>query len=269
MAGAQAVQQQQGGLAGFAQWIRGNFQGAVGAATRGWQGMPTGVRALGALGPLGMMAGGAYGLLTGQIGFQSEDVAYGQQIMGGNLAALPQAGRVAAMRYFTEQRMAGLETMTPQQRQALLSGYMGMTGVTDLGQVNMQLLTQAGQRAEMLGIPRGQAFQPFQQLAGGMGLTGTGMALQLAEQAPWGQERQMQQYLRNWGNVAPMMRQAGAMFGAFLLVPLSEVLRGIGGLRIVFYGLFLVIFIVALPEGIYHYIQRKYHQFERWVEVET
>ena len=62
---------------------------------------------------------------------------------------------------------------------------------------------------------------------------------------------------------------AGAMLGAFLLVPLSEVLRGIGGLRIVFYGLFLVIFIVALPEGIFHYIQRKYHQFERWVEVET
>jgi len=61
---------------------------------------------------------------------------------------------------------------------------------------------------------------------------------------------------------------AGATLGAFILVPLSEVLRGIGGLRIVFYGLFLVVFIVALPEGIFHYIQRKYNQFERWVEVE-
>lgn len=61
---------------------------------------------------------------------------------------------------------------------------------------------------------------------------------------------------------------AGSMFGAFMLVPLSEVLRGLGGLRIVLYGLFLVVFIVALPEGIFHYIQRKYHQFERWVEVE-
>ena len=61
---------------------------------------------------------------------------------------------------------------------------------------------------------------------------------------------------------------AGAMLGAFILIPLSEILRGLGGLRIVFYGLFLVIFIVALPEGIFHYIQRKYHQFERWVEVE-
>jgi branched-chain amino acid transport system permease protein len=61
---------------------------------------------------------------------------------------------------------------------------------------------------------------------------------------------------------------AGSMFGAFLLVPLSEILRGLGGLRIVFYGLFLVVFIVALPEGIFHYIQRKYNQFERWVEVE-
>ena len=56
---------------------------------------------------------------------------------------------------------------------------------------------------------------------------------------------------------------AGSMLGAFILVPLSEILRGLGGLRIVFYGLFLVIFIVVLPEGIFHYIQRKYHQFER------
>ncbi len=60
---------------------------------------------------------------------------------------------------------------------------------------------------------------------------------------------------------------AGATLGAFILVPLSEVLRGVGGLRVVFYGLFLVIFIVALPEGIFHFVQRKYHQFERWVEV--
>ncbi len=61
---------------------------------------------------------------------------------------------------------------------------------------------------------------------------------------------------------------AGATLGACILVPLSEILRGIGGLRIVLYGLFLVVFIVGLPEGLFHYIQRKYHQFERWVEVE-
>ena len=61
---------------------------------------------------------------------------------------------------------------------------------------------------------------------------------------------------------------AGAALGAFLLVPMSEALRGLGGLRIVLYGVFLVIFIIALPEGIFHYIQRKYQQFERWVEVE-
>lgn len=61
---------------------------------------------------------------------------------------------------------------------------------------------------------------------------------------------------------------AGAALGAVILVPLSEVLRYLGGLRIVFYGVFLVIFIVGLPEGIFHFIQRKYHQFERWAEVE-
>ena len=43
------------------------------------------------------------------------------------------------------------------------------------------------------------------------------------------------------------------LLGAFILVPLSEVLQGAGGLRIVFYGVLLVVFIVALPEGIFHY----------------
>jgi branched-chain amino acid transport system permease protein len=61
---------------------------------------------------------------------------------------------------------------------------------------------------------------------------------------------------------------AGATLGACILIPLSELLRGIGGLRVVFYGIFLVLFIVVLPEGIFHYIHRKYHQFERWVDVE-
>jgi branched-chain amino acid transport system permease protein len=67
--------------------------------------------------------------------------------------------------------------------------------------------------------------------------------------------------------VGGMGTLAGSMLGAFILVPLSEILRGLGGLRIVIYGLFLVIFTVAIPEGIFHYIQRKYHQIERWVEV--
>jgi branched-chain amino acid transport system permease protein len=53
-----------------------------------------------------------------------------------------------------------------------------------------------------------------------------------------------------------------------ILVPLSEALRGLGGLRIVMYGLFLVVFIVAIPEGLFDYIQRKYHQMERWVEID-
>lgn len=61
---------------------------------------------------------------------------------------------------------------------------------------------------------------------------------------------------------------AGPMIGAFILVPLSELLRGLGGLRIVIYALSLTFFIVALPEGIFHYISRKYHQFERRVKVE-
>jgi len=60
---------------------------------------------------------------------------------------------------------------------------------------------------------------------------------------------------------------AGAVIGAVILVPLSEILRGLGGLRIVCYGLFLVVFIVGIPEGLFPYIQRKYQQSEKWVEV--
>jgi branched-chain amino acid transport system permease protein len=68
--------------------------------------------------------------------------------------------------------------------------------------------------------------------------------------------------------VGGMGTMAGPLLGAFILVPLSEVLRGLGGLRIVIYALSLTVFIVALPEGIFHYIQRKYQQFERKVQVE-
>ncbi|MFH1115108.1 MAG: branched-chain amino acid ABC transporter permease [Pseudomonadota bacterium] len=61
---------------------------------------------------------------------------------------------------------------------------------------------------------------------------------------------------------------AGSLLGAFILVPLSEALRGVGGLRTVLYAVSLVVFVVALPEGIFHYVQRKYSQFERWVHVD-
>jgi branched-chain amino acid transport system permease protein len=62
---------------------------------------------------------------------------------------------------------------------------------------------------------------------------------------------------------------AGPTLGAFILVPVSEVLRGFGTLRMAIYCLVMVGCIVGLPEGIFHYIERKYHQFERWVPVET
>ena len=62
---------------------------------------------------------------------------------------------------------------------------------------------------------------------------------------------------------------AGAVLGAFILVPLSEALRAFIGLRVVFYSLVMVTFIVALPEGIFHYLERRYHQFNRLVEIEV
>jgi branched-chain amino acid transport system permease protein len=60
---------------------------------------------------------------------------------------------------------------------------------------------------------------------------------------------------------------AGATIGAFILVPLSEALRGFGTLRVVFYSAILIICVVVLPEGVFHYIRRKYHQFERITKI--
>ncbi len=59
----------------------------------------------------------------------------------------------------------------------------------------------------------------------------------------------------------------GPVLGAFILVPISELLRAFGTLRIVFYALILLGFIVFRSEGIMVYGQRKYHQFEKWIKV--
>lgn len=59
----------------------------------------------------------------------------------------------------------------------------------------------------------------------------------------------------------------GSAVGAFILVPISELLRAFGTLRIVVYSLFLVVFAMRLQEGLFHYMRRKYHQFERVVPL--
>ena len=59
----------------------------------------------------------------------------------------------------------------------------------------------------------------------------------------------------------------GPVLGCLILVPVSELLREFGTLRIVFYALILVGFVVFRSEGIMVYGERKYHQFQRWVKV--
>jgi branched-chain amino acid transport system permease protein len=59
----------------------------------------------------------------------------------------------------------------------------------------------------------------------------------------------------------------GPVLGCLILVPASELLRDFGSLRIVFYALLLVVFIVFRSEGIMIYGRRKYHQFERWKKI--
>jgi branched-chain amino acid transport system permease protein len=60
---------------------------------------------------------------------------------------------------------------------------------------------------------------------------------------------------------------AGPVIGCFILVPISELLREFGTLRIAFYAVILMAFIVFKSEGLLVYGQRKYHQFERWVKI--
>jgi len=60
---------------------------------------------------------------------------------------------------------------------------------------------------------------------------------------------------------------AGPVIGAIILTPMSEALRGFGQLRVVLYCLVLIGFILYKPEGFMNYLERKYHQFERWEKV--
>ncbi len=59
----------------------------------------------------------------------------------------------------------------------------------------------------------------------------------------------------------------GSVLAAFIIVPILEYLRCFGTLRIVIYSVMLMIFLSILPEGLFHYIKRKYHQFERWKKI--
>ncbi|MFH0824297.1 MAG: branched-chain amino acid ABC transporter permease [Pseudomonadota bacterium] len=59
----------------------------------------------------------------------------------------------------------------------------------------------------------------------------------------------------------------GPVIGSMILVPISELLRDFGTLRIAVYAVILTLFIVFKSEGIMNYATRKYEQFERWVEI--
>ncbi len=59
----------------------------------------------------------------------------------------------------------------------------------------------------------------------------------------------------------------GPVIGCLILVPISEMLRDFGTLRIAVYAIILTAFIVYKSEGLMNYATRKYEQFERWVEI--
>ncbi len=59
----------------------------------------------------------------------------------------------------------------------------------------------------------------------------------------------------------------GPVIGCIILVPISELLRDFGTLRIAVYALILMGFIVFKSEGLMSFGARKYNQFEHWVEI--
>lgn len=59
----------------------------------------------------------------------------------------------------------------------------------------------------------------------------------------------------------------GPVVGCMILIPISELLRDFGTLRIAVYAVILTAFIVFKSEGLMNYASRKYQQFERWVEI--
>lgn len=61
---------------------------------------------------------------------------------------------------------------------------------------------------------------------------------------------------------------AGALLGSTLLTLATELLRALGPLRIALYSLLMVIFALAVREGIFPFIRRRYEQFERRVAVD-
>jgi branched-chain amino acid transport system permease protein len=60
----------------------------------------------------------------------------------------------------------------------------------------------------------------------------------------------------------------GAIVGSFILVPLSELLREFGSLRVVVYSAMLLVFTIGLPEGLFRFAARKWTQLERLVPIE-
>ncbi|MDZ7665647.1 MAG: branched-chain amino acid ABC transporter permease [Desulfotignum sp.] len=59
----------------------------------------------------------------------------------------------------------------------------------------------------------------------------------------------------------------GPVIGCLILVPVSELLRDFGTLRIVFYASILVAFILFRSDGIMAFAKRKYEQIERWTQI--
>jgi branched-chain amino acid transport system permease protein len=59
----------------------------------------------------------------------------------------------------------------------------------------------------------------------------------------------------------------GPIIGCLILVPVSELLRDFGSLRIVFYASILVGFVLFRSDGVMAFAQRKYEQFERWTKI--
>lgn len=60
---------------------------------------------------------------------------------------------------------------------------------------------------------------------------------------------------------------AGPLIATVILVPASELMRAFSGLRIIFYSMLIVIFVMFWREGLLNWARRKYEQFEFLVRI--
>ncbi len=60
---------------------------------------------------------------------------------------------------------------------------------------------------------------------------------------------------------------AGPVLGCFIIVPISELLRGLGSMRMIFHAVVIIFMVTFWREGLLNWLRRRYEQFYYWEEL--